>query len=730
MGRVKKGQRVQRKDLCAVAGGMNVLVRTMKSFDISNRDTDYSSEIWSELSLALFGQDHKKNRHWLWVMWSGNRNGIRDLLSKQQEKTETTEKERHVDVEVCNQDNVTENLHLSMIDNIEPGSDENTENNDAKDERQNVSLQLKVVQVDEAVTDAEDISDKDEAEEEHHNVSLQSIVVVDEAVTDAEDMSDKDEAEEEHHNVSLQSIVVVDEAVTDAEDRQRWGRRRTSQCIFAEYCCSRRSSHGCRGHVRQRWGRRRTSQCIFAEYCCSRWNRHRCRGNISQRWGKRTTHVFTERSTTWTWKNRDKETMEKVASGFKEVHHYSEQEEMAKNCSTAWFKQTEATMDPCIVQQFQTEKSQHIKTRHSRKINSPYLSITAVCTFASCSAKYYFKRKREPLGNTPVKISVLQRGNITHTKRERKFRPASNTRRGRIARALHKGVSQFFYSKLKNTPVPELISGNITRSLNKNVLKMISSEVQKSNRIHADVLMEMYLTQSIMKECDFQFNKMPGYIQHFQVDPFGVHMYTETGISIVVQHLRKKTPLTLYLDATGNVASKVPGQTKRLLYYSLTLPGCGQNVPPLPACEMLTNEHSIPQITFWLMQFLRKLSQYTKLKVHQVETDYSWALLQSVMLAFNRESIVSYLDRSFDICSKLKTWKDIRTFTVLHLCSAHVLKAVTQSIGRKTADKVLKDFATFAFARLQNSTSMSTALKIFRALCYLANTTPTLSWLM
>lgn len=56
-------------------------------------------------------------------------------------------------------------------------------------------------------------------------------------------------------------------------------------------------------------------------------------------------------------------------------------------------------------------------------------------------------------------------------------------------------------------------------------------------------------------------------------------------------------------------------------------------------------------------------------------------------------------------------------FTVLHICSAHVLKAVTQSISRKTVDKGLKDFATFGFARLQNTTSMTAALKIFRSLC-------------
>ena len=37
--------------------------------------------------------------------------------------------------------------------------------------------------------------------------------------------------------------------------------------------------------------------------------------------------------------------------------------------------------------------------------------------------------------------------------------------------------------------------------------------------------------------------------------------------------------------------------------------------------------------------------------------------------------------------------------------------------GRKTADRGLKDFATFAFARLQNTASMTTALKIFCSLC-------------
>lgn len=46
--------------------------------------------------------------------------------------------------------------------------------------------------------------------------------------------------------------------------------------------------------------------------------------------------------------------------------------------------------------------------------------------------------------------------------------------------------------------VVELISGNITRSLNKYVLKVIGSEVRKGKSIHDDVFMEMYLPQNIM----------------------------------------------------------------------------------------------------------------------------------------------------------------------------------------------------------------------------------------
>lgn len=79
--------------------------------------------------------------------------------------------------------------------------------------------------------------------------------------------------------------------------------------------------------------------------------------------------------------------------------------------------------------------------------------------------------------------------------------------------------------------------------------------------------------------------------------------------------------------------------------------------------------------------------------------------------------MANYLDRAFDICSKRKTWKEIQMFTVLHMCAAHVIKAVAQSTGRTTRDKCSREFVTFAFARLQNSTLLTQALTVFRSLC-------------
>jgi len=56
------------------------VIKTLQKTDILNRNTEYSSEIWSQLAVELLHEDTQKNRHWLWVVWNHNHRGLRERV--------------------------------------------------------------------------------------------------------------------------------------------------------------------------------------------------------------------------------------------------------------------------------------------------------------------------------------------------------------------------------------------------------------------------------------------------------------------------------------------------------------------------------------------------------------------------------------------------------------------------------------------------------------------------
>lgn len=146
-------------------------------------------------------------------------------------------------------------------------------------------------------------------------------------------------------------------------------------------------------------------------------------------------------------------------------------------------------------------KYQRVRCPHSQK-HGPYMRLKAVCTFSDCKAKYVFTCNKPAQQNRKITISVTQFGHIRHAKEEQKFRRASYTRRGKIAKAIKIGISNFYYRKLSSTSTEELMAGNISKCLTKNVLKTISSEFKRSKRFHDNVVMELMITQKILRECD------------------------------------------------------------------------------------------------------------------------------------------------------------------------------------------------------------------------------------
>ena len=154
----------------------------------------------------------------------------------------------------------------------------------------------------------------------------------------------------------------------------------------------------------------------------------------------------------------------------------------------------------CCVPAF---KYQHIRPANSRKINSPYFHAKAVCTFHSCKAVYTFTMAKKPsIKENKVFLTVCRHGNVCHLKQHTRKRRASNVRRGKIAQKIKGGLSNTYYKLLSQTPHEDIRAGNMTRCLNRGILNAISCEVRKSLTLHDNVVMEVLLTQNIMRECD------------------------------------------------------------------------------------------------------------------------------------------------------------------------------------------------------------------------------------
>ena len=104
---------------------------------------------------------------------------------------------------------------------------------------------------------------------------------------------------------------------------------------------------------------------------------------------------------------------------------------------------------------------------------------------------------------------------------------------------------------------------------------------------------------------------------------------------------------SFYLDVTGTLLSEIPsiqndnGNPKRILLYALTTRYAHKNVPPIAIIEYTTTNHNIFSIRQPLMKRRELEFQiFRQNATHQlIVTDYSNAIIQAVLLEFNKESL-------------------------------------------------------------------------------------------
>ena len=163
---------------------------------------------------------------------------------------------------------------------------------------------------------------------------------------------------------------------------------------------------------------------------------------------------------------------------------------------------------------------------------------------------------------------------------------------------------------------------------------------------------------------------LKGYIQQLNKETFGMYMFTEKGIKIksllkyntifnskrlnsnvfilgikILKHHLKSENLSLYIDATGGVVKKPSKMKGKFFYYAIVLPGAGRGRPSLPVAEMLSNGHTVPDVSGFLRKWLYNVKKFSKLLPYKVETDFSYVFIHSVLNVMNTESLDEYLLR-------------------------------------------------------------------------------------
>jgi hypothetical protein len=358
-----------------------------------------------------------------------------------------------------------------------------------------------------------------------------------------------------------------------------------------------------------------------------------------------------------------------------------------------------------------------VKKRGSRKAISNFFVGKAECKFSGCCS-YTFLIKKDP-GDHPrkVKVNVLRYGTIQHqhTVERRQLKGAARAKLKQVVGS--EDVLNTYYQNIASLSEIEIQAGNLTNAPTKDVLQNLRKEGNYTLSLSKDPVTEVILTGEILRDEDKTSKSILGYVQFVSIIPFSVVLFTEKSIQILRRAIAHRVPL--HLDATGSVVRKIPGQEKPVFYYALVMKEKSERSPVVPVAEMITNSNTTVSITHFLGKCKEASMRLGCRSVSpiRVEVDFSWPLINSVLLVFNSENMIKYLQKCWNILSNSTYIHDTSGSTVVHICAFHMMGIMKQKFGNIKADKKLKEFGKFCFALLQNSASVDEGTEIPRSIC-------------
>ncbi|XP_066590785.1 uncharacterized protein [Prorops nasuta] len=278
---------------------------------------------------------------------------------------------------------------------------------------------------------------------------------------------------------------------------------------------------------------------------------------------------------------------------------------------------------------------------------------TAVCKNTLCNVEFEFTTFQAITENTNVTILTFVSKEVDHKIGEDHRRFITGEKRLQIRDKLKgKDPSRYLLEQLNEVPEIVLEHGNLNNAPNLSIIQKINSEGNKRTNLDKDdIIALMELKEQLISA--WKGYKIEGYIQEISLYPIRVILFSERVIRYLISITHN---VFCYLDATGSIVLH-PGKQKHskktdylldnekyykpLFYYALVLGG-SERYGPLPVAECLTDSHDILSITHFLncFQHATKMITSKKVVINKVETDFSFALIQAAINAFNKINLI------------------------------------------------------------------------------------------
>ncbi|CAG7734976.1 unnamed protein product [Allacma fusca] len=323
-----------------------------------------------------------------------------------------------------------------------------------------------------------------------------------------------------------------------------------------------------------------------------------------------------------------------------------------------------------------------------------YFSATARCKHEKCYT-FKFTANRMPRKGQDFVINVESEGSFMHERGVFRAEFIRADERRKLKKILVTKKAAGVATKIfKEGNLDQIKAGNITSMPARETIQRIRHEANKDTDYAIDPLLDICKR---MEEESIGEN-LPRYIQTISYSPFAVVLFMDLQLRALQELLKCTRDIVGHLDATGSlIRPLIELETGPIYVYSLVIENPMRNGPPLALLEFIDKQHDSDSIAVSLKWFLKKAHRYLDLTPQQtifsrIETDFSLALLGSVLQAFLHINMPIYLNQCWQIL--FHSWH--RYKLNVHVYRAHVSRAITAKVKEIYANLevrgVLKSF--------------------------------------